>query len=38
MYIIVAAIEIKEGFKEQYINGLIENANSAVWGLEIRLA
>ena len=30
MYIIVAAIEIKEGFKEQYINGLIENANSAV--------
>ena len=30
MYIIVAAIQIKEGFKERYINGLIENASSAV--------
>ena len=30
MYIIIAAIQIKEGFKEQYINGLIENASSAV--------
>ena len=30
MYIIVAAIQIKEGFKERYINGIIENASSAV--------
>ena len=30
MYIIVAAIQIKEGFKEQYINGMIENARGAV--------
>ena len=30
MYIIIAAIQIKEGFKEQYIDGLIENASSAV--------
>ena len=30
MYIIVAPIQIKEGFKEQYINGIIENARGAV--------
>ena len=30
MYIIVAAIQIKEGFKERYVNGIIENASSAV--------
>ena len=30
MYIIVAAIQIKEGFKERYISGIIENASSAV--------
>ncbi len=30
MYIIVAPIQIKEGFKEQYINGMIENARGAV--------
>ncbi len=30
MYIIVAAIQIKEGFKEQYINGITENARGAV--------
>lgn len=30
MYIIVAAILIKEGFKERYISGIIENAGSAV--------
>ena len=30
MYIIVAAIQIKDGFKEQFINGIIENASSAV--------
>lgn len=30
MYIIVAPIQIKEGFKEQYINGLMENAGGAV--------
>ena len=30
MYIIIAPIQIKEGFKEQYINGMIENARGAV--------
>ena len=30
MYIIVAPIQIKEGFKEQFINGMIENARGAV--------
>ena len=30
MYVIIAAIQIKEGFKEQYIKGLIENAKGAV--------
>ena len=30
MYIIVAAIQIKDGFKEQFINGIIENASGAV--------
>ena len=29
MYIIIAAIQIKEGFKDRYINGIIENASSA---------
>ena len=30
MYIIVAPIQIKNGFKEQYLNGMIENARGAV--------
>ena len=30
MYVIIAPIQIKEGFKEQYINGMIENARGAV--------
>ena len=30
MYIIIAPIQIKEGFKERYINGMIENARAAV--------
>ena len=30
MYIVVAPIQIKEGFKDQYIKGLIENARGAV--------
>ena len=30
MYIIVAPIQIKEGFKEQYIKGMLENARGAV--------
>ena len=30
MYIIVAPIQIKEGFKDQYIKGMLENAQGAV--------
>ena len=30
MYIIIAAIQIKEGFKDRYIDGLVVNASSAV--------
>ena len=30
MYIIVAPIQIKEGFKDQYIKGILENARGAV--------
>ena len=30
MYIIVVPIQIKEGFKEQYIAGMIENARGSV--------
>ncbi|PKB73459.1 MAG: hypothetical protein BZY75_01725 [SAR202 cluster bacterium Io17-Chloro-G7] len=30
MYIIVAALQIKDGFKDQFIEGLIVNASSAV--------
>ena len=30
MYIIVAAIQIKEGFKDQYLKGMVENARGAV--------
>lgn len=30
MYIIVAPIQIKEGFKDQYIKGMLENARRAV--------
>ena len=30
MYIIIERVQIKEGFKEQFIEGLTENARSAV--------
>ena len=30
MYIVVVSLQIKEGFKEQYIKGMIENARGAV--------
>ena len=30
MYILVAPIQIKEGFKEQYIDGIIESARGSV--------
>ncbi len=30
MYIIIAPIQINEGFKEQYIKGMIENARASV--------
>jgi quinol monooxygenase YgiN len=30
MYIIIAPIQIKEGFKDQYIKGIKENASGAV--------
>ena len=30
MYIIVAGIQIKEGFKEPFVSGIVENASSAV--------
>ena len=30
MYIIVAPIQIKEGFKDQYIAGMLENAQGSV--------
>ncbi len=30
MYVIVAPIQIKDGFKDQYIAGMVENARGAV--------
>jgi len=30
VYIIVAPIQIKEGFKDQYIAGMLENAQGSV--------
>ena len=30
MYIIIAPVQIKEGFKDQYLKGLTENARGAV--------
>ena len=30
MYVVIAPIQIKRGFKEQYIKNLVENARSAV--------
>ena len=30
MYIIVAPIQIKEAFKDQYIKGMLENAQGSV--------
>jgi len=32
MYVIIAPIQIKDGFKEQYIDAMVKNANSALKG------